>query len=164
MAWFWNARKLLAASAGKICMMSNRRTLPLRALSLVAVLVACVSAGCSRAPEAEVSDQEKIAAAADYIATTTPPSIQVTDPFWEGRPSVPYANGKELMAYNPGCCRIGQHTFEVPAPKCHGEKSTLVTVMYGSRYVAPDGSTRRAHKERILAVNSAGRVCGKDEY
>lgn len=121
-------------------------------------------AGCARDRGPEVSDQQKIEAAANHVATTTPPRIQVTEPYWEGRPSVPYANGKQLMAENPGCCRIGQHTFEVPAPRCPGEGYTLVTLRFGSRYIAPDGSLRRAHKERILAVNASGQVCAKDEY
>ena len=118
--------------------------------------------GCAReTPAPSISDEEKILHAARYVVYERASFVQVTDPLWEGRPAVPYETGKELLAENPGCCRIGVHSFEMRPPKCR-EPHSLVTLSYGARYVARDGSVGRAHKERMIAVTNDGRICAKD--
>lgn len=109
-----------------------------------------------------VPDASRILAAADAVARNDL-SIQVQRPLANGkvmienRNTITYANGADLMARNPACCRISRPSLSDSA-RCVSAYD-VVSVRYVARYLDEAGAIKSKRLERELAVDRAGQVC-----
>lgn len=139
------------------------RSSQLRAGQFAAILglVTAGLASCSVLPLA--SDNEKIAAAADHVAKTDS-SVQLIGPEGFEYPDVlPYSDGADLMANNPGCCGFGiLKAGDAAVPSCWTPGHQIVTVSYKKRYFGKDGTVLFYPGLEYVGVRPDGTTCGWD--